>query len=73
LLGTGLLKSYKVVLDYAHLTMTLVPSTANDPPTELCRGTSVPFAMTPSPAEPFSKADIDMGQLTSLGPALANG
>jgi hypothetical protein len=64
LLGTGLLKPYKVVLDYAHLTMTLVPAAANDIQAELCSGTSVPFAVTPSPAEPFTKADTDVGQLT---------
>lgn len=64
LLGTGLLKPYKVVLDYRHLTMTLVPGGANDTQTELCRGTSVPFAATPSPTEPFTKVDTDVGQLT---------
>lgn len=64
LLGTGLLKPYKVVLDYARLTMTLVPAAANDTQTELCRGTSVPFAVTPSPAEPFTKVDTDVGQVT---------
>jgi hypothetical protein len=64
LLGTGLLKPYKVVLDYAHLTMTLVPAAANDTQTELCHGTSVPFAVTPSPTEPFTKVDTDVGQLT---------
>jgi hypothetical protein len=64
LLGTGLLKPYKVVLDYRYLTMTLVPGGANDTQTELCRGTSVPFAATPSPTEPFTKVDTDVGQLT---------
>jgi hypothetical protein len=63
-LGTGLLKSYEVVLDYPHLTMTLVPRAANDTPSEQCRGTSVPFAVKEQPAEPFTKADTDMGQLT---------
>ncbi len=64
LLGTGLLKPYKVVLDYRHLTITLVPAGANDTQTELCRGTSVPFAVTPSPAEPFTTVDTDVGQVT---------
>jgi hypothetical protein len=64
LLGTGLLKPYKVVLDYRHLTMTLVPAGADDIQTGLCRGTSVPFAVTPSPSEPFTKVDTDVGQLT---------
>lgn len=64
LLGTGLLKAYEVILDYAHLTMTLVPHTVNDTPSELCRGVSLPFAATPAATEPFTKADTDMGQLT---------
>lgn len=64
LLGTGLFKPYKVVLDYRHLTMTLVPVGANDAQTALCRGTNVPFAVTPSPAEPFTKVDTDVGHLT---------
>lgn len=63
-LGTGLLKSYEVVLDYPRRTMTLVPRAANDTPSEQCRGTSVPFAVKEQPAEPFTKADTDMGQLT---------
>jgi len=63
-LGTGLLKTYEVVLDYPHLKMTLVPLAANDTPTEYCHGTSVPFAVTTGAAEPFTKADTDMGQLT---------
>lgn len=64
LLGTGLLKPYEVVLDYAHLTMTLVPRAANDNPSEQCRGTTVPFAATQAPAEPVTKADTDLGDLT---------
>jgi len=63
-LGTGLLKSYEVVLDYPHLMMTVVPRAANDTPSEQCRGTSVPFSVKEQPAEPFTKADTDMGQLT---------
>jgi len=63
-LGTGLLKSYEVVLDYPHRTMTLVPRASNEAPSEQCRGTSVPFAVKEQPAEPFTKADTDLGQLT---------
>jgi hypothetical protein len=63
LLGTGLLKAYEVILDYAHLTMTLVPHTANDTPSELCRGVNVPFAASQAPAEPVTKVDTDLGQL----------
>jgi hypothetical protein len=50
-LGTGLLKAYEVILDYAHLTMTLVPHTATGTPSERCRGTSVPFGASQAPAE----------------------
>jgi hypothetical protein len=63
-LGTGLLKSYQVVLDYPHRTMTLVPLAPNDAPSEQCRGTSAPFAVKEQPAEPFTKVDTDLGQLT---------
>jgi len=64
LLGTGLLKAYEVILDYPHLTMTLVPHTVNDTASERCRGTGVPFAASQAPAEPVTKADTDLGQLT---------
>jgi len=63
-LGTGLLKSYEVVLDYPHRTMTLVPRAANDTASEQCRGAGVPFAVKEQPTEPFTKADTDLGQLT---------
>jgi hypothetical protein len=63
-LGTGLLKSYEVVLDYPRRTMILVPRAANDAQSEQCRGTSVPFAVKEQPAEPFTKVDTDLGQLT---------
>src|SRR5207237_9100707 len=64
LMGTGLLKAYEVILDYPHLTMTLVRHTVDDTASERCRGTSVPFAASQVPAEPATKADTDLGQLT---------
>ena len=60
-LGTSLLKGYRVVLDYRHQKMTLVPSGSSK--SGGCEGTIVPF----SPAwhgEPAAEVDIDLGRLT---------
>jgi hypothetical protein len=62
-LGTALLKGYKVVLDYRHRRMTLVPPGSTKAASAGCKGTAVPF----SPAwhgEPAAEADIDLGRLT---------
>jgi hypothetical protein len=62
-LGTSLLKGYKVVLDYPHRRMTLVPAGSTKDESAGCKGTAVPF----SPAwhgEPAAEADIDLGRLT---------
>jgi len=62
-LGTSLLKGYKVVLDYPHRRMTLIPSSSTKDQSAGCKGTAVPF----SPAwhgEPAAEADIDLGRLT---------
>jgi hypothetical protein len=62
-LGTSLLKAYKVVLDYAHRRITLVPRDATRSQSAVCKGAVVPF----SPAwhgEPVTEADIDLGHLT---------
>jgi hypothetical protein len=62
-LGTSLLKGYKVVLDYPHRRMTLVPFGSTKVESAGCKGTAVPF----SPAwhgEPAAEADIDLGRLT---------
>jgi hypothetical protein len=62
-LGTCLLKGYKVVLDYPHRRMTLVPPGNTKDQSAGCKGTAVPF----SPAwhgEPAAEADIDLGRLT---------
>lgn len=63
LLGTGLLKSYEVVIDYPHRTMTLVTDVASS---TLCQGTSVPFSPLPpnnQPREPLTEAETDVGQV----------
>lgn len=60
-LGTSLLKGYRVVLDYRHRRMTLVPTGSTE--SGGCDGTAVPF----SPAwhgEPAAEVDIDLGRLT---------
>ena len=62
-LGTSLLKGYRVVLDYPHRRMTLVPAGSTKDQSAGCKGTAVPF----SPAwhgEPAAEADIDLGRLT---------
>ncbi|HZF26212.1 MAG TPA: glycosyl hydrolase family 18 protein [Steroidobacteraceae bacterium] len=58
-LGTSLLKPYKVVLDYPHRRITLVP--AGSTTSAGCKGTAVPF----SPAwhgEPATEVDTDLGK-----------
>jgi hypothetical protein len=62
-LGTALLKGYKVVLDYRHGKMTLIPSDSMRADLAACSGAVVPF----SPAwheEPATEVGIDLGQLT---------
>lgn len=64
-LGTGLLKSYQLVLDYPDQAMTLVrPSDKDSPGT--CEGTIVPFVTESQNwrGEPVTEADIDLGQAT---------
>lgn len=61
-LGTALLKSYEVVLDYPHRTMTLVPRVSSESSSGTCKGTVVPF----SPkwhGEPVTEADTDLGRV----------
>jgi len=64
ILGTGLLKSYKVVIDYPHQTMTLLPVGSAS---KLCQGTSVPFAPLPpnnQAREPLTETETDIGPVT---------
>lgn len=61
LLGTGLFKSYQVVIDYPHRTMTLVTDRSAS---NLCAGTPVPFSPLPpnnQPREPLTEAETDLG------------
>jgi predicted aspartyl protease len=61
-LGTSLLKVYKVVLDYPHRRMTLVPPGSTKGQSAGCKGTAVPFSPTWH-GEPVTEADIDLGRL----------
>ena len=63
-LGTGLLKSYEVVLDYPHRAFTLV-ARGGEPSSESCTGTVVPFSESSSKwsGEPVTEADIDLGHV----------
>jgi hypothetical protein len=64
LLGTGLFKSYEVVIDYPHRAMMLV---TDGSASTLCRGTSVPFSPLPpnnQPREPLTEAETDIGPVT---------
>ncbi len=61
-LGTSLLKRYKVVVDYPHQRMTLVPPDVATNKAFGCKGTVVPF----SPqwhGEPAAEVDTDLGRL----------
>jgi len=60
-LGTALLKNYRVVLDYSHRRITLVPSENKE--RGPCIGTPVPFSQE-AHGEPGTKADIDLGSMT---------
>lgn len=62
-LGTGLFKSYEVVLNYPNRTLTLVQRADGTPTSQRCQGSPVPF----SPewhGEAVTTIDTDLGQLT---------
>ena len=62
-LGTGLFKSYEVVLNYPNRTLTLVQRADGTPTSQSCQGSPVPF----SPewhGEAVTTIDTDLGQLT---------
>lgn len=64
-LGTGLLKSYQVVLDYPHGIIALI-SRRNETPPGACAGVGVPFS-TSSPkwsGEPVTTVETDWGTET---------
>jgi hypothetical protein len=62
-LGTSLLKAYRVVLDYRHRRITLLPSGSVNSGSTTCSGPSVPFS-TAWHGEPAAEAEIDLGRLT---------
>jgi Aspartyl protease len=62
-LGTALLKSYRVVLDFPHQQMTLIPKNSNDDRAAMCMGTKVPLLATLKGAL-VSTAVTDFGELT---------
>jgi hypothetical protein len=61
-LGTALFKGYKVVVDYPHQRMTLMPPDgATDQPSS-CKGSAVPFS-TEWHGEPATEVETDLGRL----------
>lgn len=62
-LGTGLFKSYELVLDYSHRTMTLIPPASDGGSPGACKGTAVPF-LAKWRGEPVTEAETDLGRAT---------
>ena len=60
--GTSLLKSYKVLLDYPHREMTLIPADSQDDQAAKCKGTVVPF-LPDWNGDPVTSARIDAGEV----------
>jgi len=63
--GTGLFKAYKVVLDYPHRRMVLIPKDARRGQKEECRGTVVPF-LADWHGDPVTKATMNGRELTAV-------
>jgi hypothetical protein len=64
-LGTGLLKSYEVMVDYPHRALTFVARPSENS-SGACKGTVVPFSVS-SPkwrGEPVAEAETDVGRVT---------
>jgi hypothetical protein len=64
-LGTALLKSYKVVLDYPHRQLTLISPGSTKKQLGKCRGVQVPF-LPDWNGTPITKAITDFGGLTAV-------
>ncbi len=62
--GTALLKSYRVVLDYPHRRITLIPPRVALGHSAGCRGTVVPFSSNWH-GEPATEVDTDLGRLVA--------
>ncbi len=63
--GTSLLKAYKVVLDYKHLKMTLIPAGSTKSGSDMCGGIAVPF-LPDWKGEPVTRASTDFGEVTAV-------
>jgi hypothetical protein len=63
MLGASLFKEYKIVLDYRHRRMTLVPPNSTKDESVACKGISVPF-LPASDGDPTVMADTDIGRPT---------
>lgn len=62
-LGTGLFKTYRVVLDYPDHTMTLLSKDSVGRGRHRCAGSAVSFSSTWH-GQPVTNADTDLGQVT---------
>jgi hypothetical protein len=64
-IGTAPFKTYKVVLDYRHRTMTLIPPGSTPDQLAKCKGTVVPF-LPDWKGGRATKVDTDFGTLTAI-------
>ncbi len=64
-LGTALLKTYKLVLDYPRRQMTLISPDSTKEQSAKCHGTAVPF-LPDWNGSAFTKATTDFGELTAV-------
>lgn len=62
-LGTGLFKTYRVILDYPDHTMTLLSKSSVERGRHGCTGSAVSFT-SGWRGQPVTKADTDLGQVT---------
>lgn len=65
MIGAPFLQKYKVVLDYVHREMTLIPGESAVPSNDGCAGTEVPF-MPEWQGSAVTKATTDAGELTMV-------
>lgn len=63
--GRGIFKSYKIVLDYHHRKMTLIPPGSTEEPAAMCKGTVVPI-LPDWQGEPVTKGRSDFGDMTLI-------
>jgi hypothetical protein len=65
MIGAPFLQRYKVVLDYVHREMTLIPGESSVPGGDGCAGTEVPF-LPEWQGSAVTKATTDAGELTMV-------